>query len=71
MAIAMTTGYSAQTEGALLCIEEALDWALQCAESLPAGGDQYPATTEQPMAARRWWSVGAGTCTGARLFWAQ
>ena len=36
MAIAMTTGYSAQTEGALLCIEAALDWALQCAESLPA-----------------------------------
>ena len=40
MAIAMTTGYSAQTEGALLCIEAALDWALQCAESLPAE-DQY------------------------------
>ena len=28
MAIAMTTGYSAQTEGALLCIEAASDWAL-------------------------------------------
>ena len=30
MAIAMTTGYSAQTEGALLCIEAASDWALTC-----------------------------------------
>ena len=28
MAIAMTTGYSAQTECALLCIEAASDWAL-------------------------------------------
>ena len=26
MAIAMTPGYSAQTEGALLCIEAASDW---------------------------------------------
>ena len=32
MAIAMTTGYSAQTEGALLCIEAASDWALTCVE---------------------------------------
>ena len=36
MAIAMTTGYSAQTEGALLCIEAALDWALTCVDQLAA-----------------------------------
>ena len=36
MAIAMTTGYSAQTEGALLCIEAASDWALTCVEQLAA-----------------------------------
>jgi len=36
MAIAMTTGYSAQTEGALLCIEAASDWALTCVDSLAA-----------------------------------
>jgi hypothetical protein len=36
MAIAMTTGYSAQTEGALLCIEAASDWALTCVNSLAA-----------------------------------
>jgi len=35
MAIAMTTGYSAQTEGALLCIEAASDWALTCVNNLP------------------------------------
>ena len=35
MAIAMTTGYSAQTEGALLCIEAASDWALTCVNQLP------------------------------------
>ena len=34
MAIAMTTGYSAQTEGALLCIEAASDWALACVDQL-------------------------------------
>ena len=34
MAIAMTTGYSAQTEGALLCIEAASDWALTCVDEL-------------------------------------
>ena len=34
MAIAMTTGYSAQTEGALLCIEAASDWALTCVNQL-------------------------------------
>ena len=34
MAIAMTTGYSAQTEGALLCIEAASDWALTCVDTL-------------------------------------
>ena len=34
MAIAMTTGYSAQTEGALLCIEAASDWALTCVDQL-------------------------------------
>ena len=34
MAIAMTTGYSAQTEGALLCIEAASDWALTCVKQL-------------------------------------
>ena len=34
MAIAMTTGYSAQTEGALLCIEAASDWALTCVQQL-------------------------------------
>jgi len=32
----MTTGYSAQTEGALLCIEAASDWALTCVDSLAA-----------------------------------
>ena len=36
MAIAMTTGYSAQTEGALLCIEAASDWALTCVDQLAA-----------------------------------
>ena len=36
MAIAMTTGYSAQTEGALLCMEAASDWALTCVDSLAA-----------------------------------
>ena len=36
MAIAMTTGYSAQTEGALLCIEAASDWALTCVDNLAA-----------------------------------
>lgn len=36
MAIAMTTGYSAQTEGALLCINAASDWALTCVDQLPA-----------------------------------
>ena len=36
MAIAMTTGYSAQTEGALLCINAASDWALPCVDQLPA-----------------------------------
>ena len=36
MAIAMTTGYSAQTEGALLCIEAASDWALTCVDQLTA-----------------------------------
>jgi len=36
MAIAMTTGYSAQTEGALLCINTASDWALTCVDQLPA-----------------------------------
>ena len=35
MAIAMTTGYSAQTEGALLCINAASDWALTCVDKLP------------------------------------
>ena len=40
MAIAMTTGYSAQTEGALLCIEAALDWALTCVDQL-AAADSY------------------------------
>ena len=30
----MTTGYSAQTEGALLCIEAASDWALTCVNQL-------------------------------------
>ena len=30
----MTTGYSAQTEGALLCIEAASDWALTCVDEL-------------------------------------
>jgi len=35
MAIAMTTGYSAQTEGARLCIDAASDWALTCVEQLP------------------------------------
>jgi len=35
MAIAMTTGYSAQTEGALRCIEAASDWALACVDALP------------------------------------
>ncbi len=34
MAIAMTTGYSAQTEGAQLCIEAASDWALTCVDHL-------------------------------------
>ena len=34
MAIAMTTGYSAQTEGALLCIQAASDWALTCVDTL-------------------------------------
>ncbi|TCD58258.1 SAM-dependent methyltransferase [Synechococcus sp. BS55D] len=34
MAIAMTTGYSAQTEGARLCIDAASDWALTCVEQL-------------------------------------
>ena len=36
MAIAMTTGYSAQTEGALLCINAASDWALTCVDQLPS-----------------------------------
>ena len=36
MAIAMTTGYSAQTEGALLCINAASDWALTCVDQLSA-----------------------------------
>ena len=36
MAIAMTTGYSAQTECALLCIEAASDWALTCVDQLTA-----------------------------------
>ena len=36
MAIAMTTGYSAQTEGALLCIDAASDWALTCVDQLAA-----------------------------------
>ncbi|MGB4699864.1 MAG: SAM-dependent methyltransferase, partial [Parasynechococcus sp.] len=36
MAIAMTTGYSAQTEGALLCITAASDWALTCVDQLPS-----------------------------------
>ena len=36
MAIAMTTGYSAQTEGALLCIEAASDWTLTCVDSMAA-----------------------------------
>ncbi|WP_114993524.1 SAM-dependent methyltransferase [Synechococcus sp. UW179A] len=40
MAIAMTTGYSAQTEGALLCIEAASDWALTCVDQL-AAADSY------------------------------
>ena len=35
MAIAMTTGYSAQTEGALLCINAASDLALTCVDKLP------------------------------------
>ena len=35
MAIAMTTGYSAQTEGALLCINAASDWSLTCVDKLP------------------------------------
>ena len=34
MAIAMTTGYSAQTEGARLCIDAASDWALTCVDQL-------------------------------------
>lgn len=34
MAIAMTTGYSSQTEGAQLCIDAAADWALGCIEAL-------------------------------------
>lgn len=36
MAIVMTKGYSAQTEGALLCIEAASDWALTCVDNLAA-----------------------------------
>ena len=36
LAIAMTTGYSAQTEGALLCINAASDWALTCVDKLAA-----------------------------------
>ena len=36
MAIAMTTGYSAQTEGALLTIEAASDWALTCVDNMAA-----------------------------------
>ena len=35
MAIAMTTGYSAQTEGARLCSDAPSDWALTCVDQLP------------------------------------
>ena len=35
MSISMAAGYSEQTEGAMLCIEAAKDWALDCVSSLP------------------------------------
>ena len=35
MSISMAAGYSEQTEGAILCIEAAKDWALECVSSLP------------------------------------
>tara|TARA_Y100001978_G_scaffold63608_1_gene57018 strand:- start:235 stop:1284 length:1050 start_codon:yes stop_codon:yes gene_type:complete len=35
MSISMAAGYSEQTEGAMLCIEAAKDWALECVSSLP------------------------------------
>ena len=35
MSISMAAGYSEQTEGAILCIEAAKDWALDCVSSLP------------------------------------
>jgi len=36
MAIAMTRGYSTQTEGALLYINADSDWALGCVDQLAA-----------------------------------
>ena len=35
MSISMAAGYSEQTEGAILCIEAAKDWAIDCVSSLP------------------------------------
>ena len=35
MSISMAAGYSEQTEGAMLCIKAAEDWALECVSSLP------------------------------------
>ena len=35
MSISMAAGYSEQTEGAILCIEAAKDWAIDCVTSLP------------------------------------
>ena len=35
MSISMAAGYSEQTEGAILCIEAAKDWAIECISSLP------------------------------------
>ncbi len=35
MSISMAAGYSEQTEGAVLCIEAATDWAIDCVSSLP------------------------------------
>ena len=52
MAIAMTTGYSAQTEGALLCIEAASDWALTCVDQLAAADSHVPQLCEHEGCAR-------------------
>ena len=55
MAIAMTTGYSAQTEGALLCIEAASDWALTCVNQLAVADSHVPVSyTHLTLPTKAW-----------------